>query len=286
MSFPKDCEKPGSLEECSRGGNNYHEYIWALTCSFFVFTILFLSISMFKVYKNVRNIEERSFHFSFARFSRIQTNYFKRSQRIKIQGILYALVLVLSFIFPLLFYITWKISGIVIPTIDILMGIFVPLQGFFNVLIYLIPVYVKIYKKYKKRRTEAQQEVQVIVEEEVKQEETKEVITRSPEQLQVRRSHLEEMEHEETKEEITPSPEQIQVRRGVRIETNGESGHLDYDHRINSSNSHHSYVETGDESVQEIFDESIRSNESEVNISKDLNFFTACSDEDSDDLYW
>ena len=273
ISYPDDCQKSDSLK-CLRGGNNVHEYFWVFTVFCFVLAILFVSISMFNVYKTVQNIEEQSFQYSFARY-RNQSNYYKRSQRIKIQGMLYGLALVLTYNFPILFYFIWLVSGDVYAIIDVLISVFFPLQGFFNALIYSIPVYMKIYKKYKEKKKAAAE---------------------AKEEHEVEVRIFEKKEHEETKEEIRPLSSKSQERKIARMESSDadinssinilsfntalDGSQVDDEHNIYKGRSNNdSNIATGDEFKQEIFDEPIKNDES------DINFFSAF-DDDSDECYW
>merc|ERR1711971_405919 len=133
---------------------------FAILCM--VFTILFVCISMLSVYKAVWDVEDQSFKYSFARF-RGQINHYKMSKRIKIQGILYALALVLTYIFPITYFITRLVTNRTreFPALVLLTIISYPLQGLFNMLTYLLPVYLKIYQRCKERKNEEKEKVEL-----------------------------------------------------------------------------------------------------------------------------
>jgi hypothetical protein len=69
-----------------------------------------------------------------------------------LQGILYSLALFLTYIFGIVEFFNNDDSYVT----HILEYTFWPLQGFFNALIYSIPVFQKIYKKWKEKRRERQ----------------------------------------------------------------------------------------------------------------------------------
>lgn len=93
---------------------------------------------MFITYKHVDEIERKAEMYSIHRFSgNAVPNNNRRSRLILRQGILYSLALFLVWLFPLLYMcmiIAEKVSYVVV----ILMSIFGPLQGFWNVLIYIL----------------------------------------------------------------------------------------------------------------------------------------------------
>ena len=103
---------------------------------------------MYHVYTHVSAIEKNALKFSFiARFkeeNRKKTR--KRSRRVMIQGILYSVTMVLLWlcgVITTIFLLTTKNGSL---TAGIIFNIINPLQGLFNVFIYLIPVFRKILK--------------------------------------------------------------------------------------------------------------------------------------------
>lgn len=214
-AYPIGCGEPGSLVKCSRGGNGAFAYFWGFLILCLVFTILFVSITMFLVYKSVWTIENEAVRYSFARYSARRINHYEMSRRIKIQGILYALALLSTYIGLILFFVIWSITGHQSMIFFFVVRIIFPLQGFFNMLIYLIPVYVRIYKKHKQRRREVEEQVL----REIEPEES------SGENLGL---SLEENSEEETKEEITPlSLDEPHVRKSVRIKDEREGNDIE-----------------------------------------------------------
>lgn len=170
QAYPIECTFPGSTVECTRGGNNQQVYFVAIYFFMIVSTILYVSISMFRVYKAVATIERNSEKYSFvaimARLSQRDENYRaqerkrkkrKRSRRVMVQGVLYSATMVLISIFPLVSFFQFMIrdenTG-VIPQIEICIDIFTPLQGFFNTFIYLMPLFRRIWKARRERLKE------------------------------------------------------------------------------------------------------------------------------------
>ena len=78
----------------------------------------------------------------------------KRSRRVMIQGVLYSVAMILTWTFTFVFYFIILISG----KLNLVIGWFVivlqPLQGAFNFLIYLIPVFRKMLKTRRLKKTE------------------------------------------------------------------------------------------------------------------------------------
>jgi hypothetical protein len=107
---------------------------------------------MYLTYKSVADIETKARRYSFANYSRSQTaTERKRSRRVLVQGILYSLALFLINILSIITIILAKL-GIRSYVLHILAYTFWPLQGFFNALIYSIPVFQRIYTRYRERR--------------------------------------------------------------------------------------------------------------------------------------
>ena len=153
MPYPRGCDTPGSEGECVRGnidGKIVASPIFLVN----VMCIIYVAVSMFAVFKAVRDIERNALKYSFvARFyERDKRKTMKRSKRVMIQGILYSATMLLLFLFGF--------ANIIYSTITkkknvILSLIFVticPLQGLFNFFIYLIPVFRKMLKTNKRRK--------------------------------------------------------------------------------------------------------------------------------------
>jgi hypothetical protein len=115
---------------------------------------IYVSVSMFVVYRYVRDTERKARRFSFvARFqAQDERKTMKRSRRVMIQGILYCAAMVLLYIFSFIHAVIAMITKKSIPMLNLISGTLTPLQGVFNVCIYLIPVFRKKLKMYRQRK--------------------------------------------------------------------------------------------------------------------------------------
>ena len=111
---------------------------------------------MYVVYKAIRKIEASAHRYSFiARFNTLEgrRRSMKRSRRVMIQGIMYSVTMLLIFLFGFIHIFYTKITksddniitGLAWVTIS-------PLQGVFNLCIYLIPVFKRMSKERSKRK--------------------------------------------------------------------------------------------------------------------------------------
>jgi hypothetical protein len=77
----------------------------------------------------------------------------KRSRRVMLQGILYSVTLTIVLLVPLVSFVWWKISKKRGNTpLEILYQVFVPIQGLFNLFIYLIPTFRRMLKEHRENR--------------------------------------------------------------------------------------------------------------------------------------
>ncbi len=110
--------------------------------SFFLFLadIIYVMVVMFMVYRHIQEIEKKAQAYAFSSF-RIslrtsQTAKRKRSRRIMIQGLMYAVAMLLVFL-PLFVYFLCLLGGVIGSfALEMVFGIFVPLQGMYNAFIY------------------------------------------------------------------------------------------------------------------------------------------------------
>jgi hypothetical protein len=153
IPYPIGCIHPDSSIECIREFNTTHQFLWFVIglLGFLFLVISYISVTMFMVYRSISNIEIQAQKYSIARY-RSQKNDNKRSYRVMLQGVLYNLALFLTWVFPIVlmfrkddFYVS-----------HIITYIFWPLQGFFNALIYSIPAFQRIYKKWEAKRKDRQ----------------------------------------------------------------------------------------------------------------------------------
>ena len=108
---------------------------------------------MFLVYMAVRNVEKGAEKYSFARYTSSKTKNMRMTRRVMIQGILYSATIASI---CLTFLLSVILSSLDFSyAIGILASIILPLQGFWNALIYMIPLFLNIVKK----RCKSQQNV-------------------------------------------------------------------------------------------------------------------------------
>ena len=120
-------------------------------------SLTYVSIAMFLVYLAVHGVEKDAAKYSFARYSVKEKYTMKMSRRVMLQGILYSAILILLCIcFVLIVFIQALDSSY---AVEIMNSIFFPSQGFFNALIYMIPLFKQIMKK-RRNKKKAQQNVQ------------------------------------------------------------------------------------------------------------------------------
>ena len=110
-----------------------------------VFSLCFVTIAMFLVYMAVRKVEKDALKYTFATYTSSKKQKLKISRRIMIQGILYSAVLAslcLTYIFKAL------IPGLDFSfSVEVVASIMIPLQGLWNGLIYMMPLFQQIIKK-------------------------------------------------------------------------------------------------------------------------------------------
>ena len=110
---------------------------------------------MFVVYMAVRNVEVEAERYSFARYTSSRQRNMMMSRRVMVQGILYSAALAsicISLILVVLFFMSLFKSTY---EVDVVVSNLIPLQGFWNGLIYMIPIFRQILKK----RCKSQQNV-------------------------------------------------------------------------------------------------------------------------------
>ena len=106
----------------------------------YTLTLLYVSIGMVLVFKSVRKIENGLEQFSLASY-RPHATTASRSRRVMVQGILYSSVILFNILFPLIAvgFISRKVNLTWYNVIELIFVIVVPLHGFFNALMYLMP---------------------------------------------------------------------------------------------------------------------------------------------------
>ena len=105
---------------------------------------------MILVYMAVRNVEKAALKYTFARYTSPEKNNMKMSHRVMVQGILYSAVIISQCLTYVLVVDIRQLDSIY--AIQMLGSIMFPLQGFWNVLIYMMPLFRQIIKKRCKSR--------------------------------------------------------------------------------------------------------------------------------------
>ena len=214
--YPVGCSDPNSSIECIRGNPTAATALWAVASTVIFSSICYVGITMYMVYRYMRNIEKRaeSFTFSFHTSSRKQER--ERSKKIMKQGILYGLALFLVFFFSSLHFFENLIFGewaVSIFGLDILTAIFTPLQGLFNAFIYSISA-----SEAKSKRREARKNVSPSNSSKKERACNEISVTfgcdgRMDNEMGISREDIEHIDTEETKEELQPNVCIFQPRR-------------------------------------------------------------------------
>lgn len=157
-SYPLGCSNTSeTAETCIRGGNGIFLYFWILTVILFIFDFCYVSITMYRVYRQVEKVESFIERIGFQPNSNlrnrirelprsnIQQQHKKKelSRKIMRQGILYSAALLVINFFPIILVVIYSITGKAPAVFYILVHLFQPLQGVFNVLIYCMPRFLK-----------------------------------------------------------------------------------------------------------------------------------------------
>ena len=148
--YPKDCTQSYQIKQgdsdltetdCVRGDNSdlyrfgfFYAPLWA--------SILFCMFIMFRVYRTVQKIEQKSTRF------RLGANM-SMAEECRRQAIYYSASFFAVWIFPTIVRLIQLGGGYVHPILIVLSGTFAASQGLWNAMIYFRPRYKKIRKKYK-----------------------------------------------------------------------------------------------------------------------------------------
>lgn len=118
--------------------------------------MVYVSVSMFAVYKSVRSIEKNAEKYNFMKRFQTQKSKktMKRSRRVMIQGILYCASMLFVTLFGFTNFIHRLITRKSILAMQMLVFVTPPLQGILNMLIYLVPEFRKKLKMYRQRKSE------------------------------------------------------------------------------------------------------------------------------------
>ena len=117
---------------------------------FIVFSLCYVIIAMSVVYMAVRKVEKDAQKYTFARYTNSKKKDMEMSRRVMVQGVLYSAALAsLCLTFILVFM---NSASYTIYEVQVLAAILFPLQGFWNALIYKMPVIRQIVKNKCKSR--------------------------------------------------------------------------------------------------------------------------------------
>ena len=166
MDYPWYCDALGSQVECIRGINGRNLLYWFVIQILFLFATIYVSVSMTVVYRYVCDIEKKALKYSFLATLQGQNRKktMKRSRRVMIQGALYSLAMVLLYVFGFIHTIIGLTTQKYIDMLLLISFTLTPLQGVFNIAIYLIPVFrdrLKIYRQSKKSNEKEQTQIKV-----------------------------------------------------------------------------------------------------------------------------
>jgi hypothetical protein len=127
--------------DCLRG-DNAGLYRWFFYYVLVWIALLFVGVIMFKVYLSFRNLETAN-----ARYATTMSNHGRkkkasRSRQVGIQGILYVGALYITFFFPSINRVA-QFCGVTSFPLCLLQSISLPTQGFWNLLVYIRPRFIK-----------------------------------------------------------------------------------------------------------------------------------------------
>ncbi len=202
MGYPLHCDEPEIEVECIRGGSKMNNVLFIVGALIPLICIIFVSITMFRVYRTVREAEVNAEKYNFlAKFrGSDKKKSRKMSRRVMIQGIAYSAVMIilwlLIFIEITIYYVTNHHGNEVSHYVGIIFVLFNPLQGAFNALIYLIPFFRKLLKDrrrkikekdmLKDKKEDNEESIEAILTGEGKEEEKVEERREFPSPLQVK----------------------------------------------------------------------------------------------------
>ena len=118
--------------------------------SVIIFSLSYVTIAMIIVYMAVHKVEKDAEKYTFARYTK-RKQKLKMSRRIMVQGILYSAALATLCLTLILAFAIAQLDSYY--AVEVLAAIFYSLQGFWNGLIYMMP----LFRKFVKNRCKSQQ---------------------------------------------------------------------------------------------------------------------------------
>lgn len=125
--------------DCIRGNPTLSYVYWIIFFILLPAVTVFCSGAMFKVYQSVHNQEMRS-----ANYRSFRDDHFRQSKRIRKTMVLYTSSFFICWIFPVICL--WVPHGV--PALNIIGDILMPLQGMFNMLVFVQPKCLKYQKDH------------------------------------------------------------------------------------------------------------------------------------------
>jgi hypothetical protein len=143
-TFPPGC---GVAYPCLRGDFERQDaYRWAFFHAYLWVVFLFSALAMLLIYRSVRKREDAMHQYDFEDHSssfRVSEKRESLSRKVAIQSFLFVFFFFLTWIFPMVQFVVAQETGYLYFPLLCLTVIFTPLQGFFDVSIYLRPRYLK-----------------------------------------------------------------------------------------------------------------------------------------------
>jgi len=148
---PQDCDeswKNNGVTNCIRG-DNASLYRWVLYYAWLWAAIATVCVNMYLVYSAVLRIEKQFDRYQSASYGEVHR---KNTKMVARQGNLYCGVFLLTWIFPTITRLVQLATGETPYPLIVLTSFFVPMQGFFNALVYIVPRFWKKKTKAKKKK--------------------------------------------------------------------------------------------------------------------------------------
>ena len=188
-AWPPFCDKDGTYDKCTRG-INAHIYKWAFGQAWSWSIVVFAAICMILIYVKISRDEQRTAKYmtrasmkgkTSSALARTTNNSSSSSTSLALssknaqqqqpssspqpqslsrafakQALLYVLALYLTYFFTFVRSIVMGVTGKNYYALTLLMSIFIPLQGFFNAIVYVRPRYLERVRTLAKERALAQ----------------------------------------------------------------------------------------------------------------------------------
>lgn len=141
--FPLDCKeswKNGGETDCIRG-DNATLYRWLFYYMFLWMAIAIVTVNMVLVYQSVRSDERKVEEIADNEQAKALARRRQHSKQVAIQGYWYCGAFYLTWILPTITRLVQVINGEAPYKLVLFAALFIPFQGFFNLLVYTMPRY-------------------------------------------------------------------------------------------------------------------------------------------------